>query len=74
MDKVRTKLSKGPEKLQKFLKNNPIPCVRAPNGRLYLIDHHHLLMALYKCGVPRCYVGECNKQWDTALTSCIALF
>ncbi|MDL2398019.1 ParB-like protein [Rhizobium mayense] len=39
------------EKAGKFLGNHMMPAVRGPRGRFYVIDHHHLSLALYEEGV-----------------------
>ena len=42
-----------------YLKKRPIPVVAAPNGRFYLIDHHHqTLAALYTGWTEAYYVLE----------------
>jgi len=35
-------------KLKSFLKNHPIPVVAGPNGKMYLIDRHHMGLALIR--------------------------
>lgn len=57
MEKAAKKRAKGAEKLDAFLKSNPIPVVLGPGSKAYLIDHHHLACALYKLGIPNCYIG-----------------
>ena len=37
-----------PAHLEKYLQSHPIPAVKAPDGRLYLTDHHHMGLALVK--------------------------
>src|SRR5262245_46037181 len=45
----REHLRKHPaEKLGKFLGNHMIPVVLGPKARPYVIDHHHLALALHK--------------------------
>jgi uridine kinase len=39
-------------RLENFLVANPIPVLRE-NGRNYVVDHHHLLLALHKKGLNR---------------------
>jgi hypothetical protein len=43
-------------KLAKYVKQNPVAVVRAPHGDLYVIDHHHTLMAYWLIGVKRATV------------------
>ena len=39
------------KKIGKFLGDHMIPVVRGPKDRLYVIDHHHLALALHHEGV-----------------------
>jgi hypothetical protein len=39
------------KKIGKFLGSHMIPVVEGPKGRLYVIDHHHLALALHKEGI-----------------------
>jgi hypothetical protein len=39
------------KKIGKFLGDHMIPVVRGPKDRLYVIDHHHLALALHKEGI-----------------------
>lgn len=43
--KIWRKRSKNDE--SNFLGNHMIPCVRGPKDNLWIIDHHHLALALY---------------------------
>jgi uridine kinase len=43
-----------PSSLVDYLKRNPIPVVQW-NGKLYVIDHHHLVLALSKKGITSFY-------------------
>ncbi len=36
------------KKIGKFLGSHMIPVVQGPKGRLYVVDHHHLALALHK--------------------------
>jgi hypothetical protein len=40
-----------PKKIGKFLGDHMIPVVRGPKDRMYVIDHHHLALALHREGV-----------------------
>lgn len=44
------------KKIGKFLGDHMIPVVRGPKDRLYIIDHHHLSLALHKEGIRRILV------------------
>ena len=57
MKKAEKNRKKGADKLDSFLRNHPIPVVLGPGGAPYLIDHHHLASALYRLGIPNCYIG-----------------
>ena len=39
------------KKIGKFLGNHMIPVIRGPKDRLYVIDHHHLSLALHRQGI-----------------------
>jgi len=39
------------KKLGKFLGDHMIPVIKGPKDRFYIIDHHHLALALHKEGV-----------------------
>jgi hypothetical protein len=41
------------KKLAKYVKQNPVAVVRAPDGDLYVIDRHHTLMAYWLIGMKR---------------------
>jgi len=49
-------LEKDPHELKHYLKANPVPVVVGPKGRLYIIDHHHLVRAAWEAGVPEVYI------------------
>jgi hypothetical protein len=43
-------------KKAEFLGRHMIPVIRGPKGRLYVIDHHHLSLALHNEGVENVHV------------------
>ncbi|MFT3730761.1 MAG: ParB-like protein [Hyphomicrobium sp.] len=43
-------------KLRRYLEDRPIPAVRGPNDDLFIIDHHHLSLALLKSDVEEAFV------------------
>ncbi len=43
-------------KLRRFLEDRPIPAIRGPNDDLFIIDHHHLSLALLKSDVEEAFV------------------
>jgi len=48
----RKRLREHPtKKIGKFLGSHMIPVVQGPKGRLYVVDHHHLALALHKEGI-----------------------
>ncbi len=62
MDEVRKKTEElrkltGKE-LEKYEKKNPEPTVKGPGGTLYIIDHHHLALALLTAGAAMTYCTE----------------
>lgn len=52
----RRKVERRASRLDKFLDNRPIPSVRGPGGDLFMIDHHHLGLALWQAEVECAYV------------------
>lgn len=53
MREMRSRQAK-PGALEKYLRAHPIPAVRGPDGRMYLIDHHHMGLALCRL----------EREWD----------
>ncbi|HMA74931.1 MAG TPA: ParB-like protein [Xanthobacteraceae bacterium] len=45
-----------PDKKAEFLGRHMIPVIRGPKDRLYVIDHHHLSLALHNEGVEKLHV------------------
>ncbi|RTL70976.1 MAG: hypothetical protein EKK41_11995 [Hyphomicrobiales bacterium] len=43
-------------KLESYLRQRPLPAVRGPNGHIYLVDKHHLGLALVQNRVDGAYV------------------
>ena len=43
-------LKKNPEELKRFLLDHPIRVVLGPGKKVYVIDHHHLALALIREG------------------------
>lgn len=48
--------SASSRKIKKYLEKRPIPTVLGPDERLYIIDHHHLSLALWQADVGEAYV------------------
>jgi hypothetical protein len=48
----------GKNKKAEFLGRHMIPVIRGPKGRLYVIDHHHLSLALHNEGVENVLVSS----------------
>jgi hypothetical protein len=46
------------KKKAEFLGRHMIPVIRGPKGRLYVIDHHHLSLALHNEGVENVLVSS----------------
>ncbi len=55
-DKRQRIRKRGPKKIGDFLGDHMIPVIRGPKNRHYVIDHHHLALALHKEGVERVLV------------------
>ncbi len=49
-------LKKSPHELKGYLTSNPVPVVLGPKGRLYIIDHHHLVMAAWQAHIQEVYI------------------
>ncbi|NTJ68221.1 chromosome partitioning protein ParB [Agrobacterium rhizogenes] len=47
----RLKAEEAGDKAGEFLGNHMVPTIRGPRGKYYVIDHHHLSLALYEEGV-----------------------
>jgi hypothetical protein len=50
-DRRRRLQKRPPEKIGKFLGGHMIPVILGPKERPYLIDHHHLSLALHREGI-----------------------
>ena len=44
-------------KRRKVTKSDPIPVIISPDGEVYLVDHHHLVLALSTLGIKRVKVN-----------------
>jgi hypothetical protein len=44
----RDRADKTPKRAAEFLGRHLVPTVRGPGGRYYLVDHHHLALALHE--------------------------
>lgn len=45
-----------PSRIARFLEQKPIPSIRGPGGHLFMIDHHHLGLALWQAEIETAYV------------------
>ncbi len=45
-----------PRKIERYLDHRPIPSVIGPGGDLFMIDHHHLGLALWQAEVETAFV------------------
>lgn len=54
-DKVERR-ARSRRKLRRFLEDRPIPAVVGPGDRLFIIDHHHLSLALWQSDVDEAFV------------------
>jgi hypothetical protein len=50
------------DKFDRFLDQRPFPAIRGPGQLLYIVDHHHLGVALLKAGVRRAVVTVIDDQ------------
>ncbi|MFN3868292.1 MAG: ParB-like protein [Hyphomicrobiaceae bacterium] len=54
-ERVATRAAKR-KKITRFLEKRPIPAVLGPGDGVYIIDHHHLSLALLQSEVPAAFV------------------
>ncbi len=54
-EKVEERARK-PKKIERFLVERPIPAVRGPDEAFYIVDHHHLSLALWQSRVSTAFV------------------
>lgn len=47
---------KSSHERDQYFKKNSVPVVRGPNGRYYMIDHHHFALAAYEAGYKEVYI------------------
>jgi hypothetical protein len=43
---------KSPQRLERYLVKHPIPAIIGPGHKLFIIDHHHLGLALWLAKIP----------------------
>jgi hypothetical protein len=55
-DKRKRLRRRAVKKIGRFLGDHMIPVVLGPNDRHYIIDHHHLALALLREGIPQVLV------------------
>jgi hypothetical protein len=48
--------AKSRRKLRRFLENRPVPAILGPGDGLFIIDHHHLSLALWQSEVDEAFV------------------
>lgn len=56
------------KKLQKYIDDNPVPVVRAPNGQLFIVDHHHFLAVCYHLGIKKVRFDIVNDLKNSKIT------
>lgn len=54
----------SPAELEAAIDEKPVPHVLGPRNRIYMIDHHHLLRALWTIGVRKAALGEQVSDWS----------
>src|SRR5262244_797806 len=74
VEEKRKRLRKQkPQKIGSFIGRHMIPGVLGPKGRHYVIDHHHLSLALHKEGVEKVLVTVVadlpRSRWMTSGSS-----
>jgi len=55
-DKRKRVRNRKPKKIGRYLGGHMIPVIWGPKGRYYIIDHHHLALALHKEGLENILV------------------
>ncbi|HXH31477.1 MAG TPA: ParB/Srx family N-terminal domain-containing protein [Bacteriovoracaceae bacterium] len=64
-EKIKIVEKYGKKELKKYLIDNPVPVVVGPDGKMYVIDHHHFLCVCYHLGIKKVYV-ETVKDLSTS--------
>jgi hypothetical protein len=65
-DKRKRVRNHKPKKIGKYLGGHMIPVVWGPKERYYIIDHHHLTLALHKEGLEHVLVSVISDLRDLA--------
>lgn len=52
-EKITALKKSGKKKLKKYVEETLVPVVRAPNGELFVVDHHHFLSVCYHLDVKK---------------------
>lgn len=68
VDSKREELDGSEKKIEKFLCGNPIPVVLGPGGEAYVLDHHHLGLAIILEKRRDAYV-EIRHDWTEEETA-----
>lgn len=61
-DKYNEICALKPHQQRDYLAARPMPAVCGPEGRFYLIDHHHLARAAWQAGIEHAFV-EVEADW-----------
>lgn len=48
--------SDKPRKMMRYLEKRPIPAVLGPSHNIYIIDHHHLSLALWQSDIKEAFI------------------
>jgi hypothetical protein len=71
------RLSESTRKLRRFLERRRIPAVLGPGEDYYIIDHHHLSLALWQCEIDEVFVrvvGDFSAMPKRAFLHAMASF
>ncbi len=52
-EKIKEVSEYSKKKLKKFINEKPVPVVRGPDDRLYVVDRHHFLCVCYHLGINK---------------------
>jgi len=68
LDEVTQRAAKiakmAPKEREAYVERKAIPHVVGPNGRIYIVDHHHLARALWSLDIREAALGEKMKDWS----------
>jgi hypothetical protein len=67
-EKIKIVRSFSKKELKKFIREEPVPVVKAPNGDLYIVNRHHFLCVCYHLGVKKVRIEITNDHSKSKMT------